>query len=409
MNPGEQTPHPTSPRARRDGNDGIDGDGSDEVFYPDPVHPGAGQSSRGPASNRSARAASGMSPRASEAITGTPTGGVAGSKAGTPGDPSRTTTRKSVPGTTNAPTVPGVPIKIGESVTDGGHTAPGVPVGIAASTASGVPGEPATAGSGAGGVTPGVYRGTGVSAAVSAPIATGAPTAAGAAAAYCESTVRGVSTRHGVSTARGVPTAGGMADASGVSIAARVSPTSRAVGTIRTSGAMPVMARPGGPPRVRVPLASNLGVPAVFEHRVAAIEVGSPVSPVAIHRWTGERLETLVVNPVRTYIWARAGRITVVCRSGAEHRFTVLAPEEYEGVDLGEPWPRHQPQGRGQRIALAAAHDVADVLTFPLWLKRTAHVSGERNKATLVLIRRIHAASPELQISRDATVGVEHT
>ncbi|HEY3871297.1 MAG TPA: hypothetical protein VGM10_23250 [Actinocrinis sp.] len=146
----------------------------------------------------------------------------------------------------------------------------------------------------------------------------------------------------------------------------------------------------------------------MFEHRVAALEVGSPVSPVAIHRWTGERLETVVVAPAAAYIWARSGRITVVCRSGAEHRFTVLAPEEYEGVDLGEPWPRHQPHSRAQRVALAAAHDVADVLTFPLWLKRTAHVSGERNRTARVLMRRIYAACPELRICQDATYGVEH-
>lgn len=188
----------------------------------------------------------------------------------------------------------------------------------------------------------------------------------------------------------------------------RISPTSRAVGTIRTSGALPLLSRPDAPPRVSVPLASNLGVPVVFDHRVAAVEVGGPISPVAVHRWTGERIETLLVHPGAAYIWARAGRITVACRSGAEHRFVVLAPQEYEGLDLGEPWPRHQPQGRAQRIALAAAHDVGDVLTFPLWLKRTAHVSGERNKATHVLIRHIFAACPELQISRDSTVGAEH-
>jgi hypothetical protein len=196
--------------------------------------------------------------------------------------------------------------------------------------------------------------------------------------------------------------------ATGMRAAARTTTASRAVGTIRTSAAIPTTTRTDAPPRGHAPLASNLGAPVVFEHRVAALEVGSPVSPVAVHRWTGERLETLVVTPAAAYIWARAGRITMVCRGGTEHRFTVLAPQEYEGVDLGEPWPRHQPQGRAQRVALAAAHDVADVLTFPLWLKRTAHVSGERNKTTLVLMRRIHAAYPALEICRDATYGVEH-
>jgi hypothetical protein len=156
------------------------------------------------------------------------------------------------------------------------------------------------------------------------------------------------------------------------------------------------------------PTASDLGVPAVFEHQVVALEVGSAASPVAVHSWTGEQVGTLLLTPTQAQVWARAGRLTLATAEGVELPFTVLAPEESATTKLGAHWPLGEPDGRVRRIATAAAHDVGDLLTFPAWLSRTAHVSGERNNQLARLVNRIRAASPSTAIYYGQTFGHLH-
>lgn len=167
------------------------------------------------------------------------------------------------------------------------------------------------------------------------------------------------------------------------------------------------------PPRPAVqsderPLASALGVPAVLEHRVVAVEVGSAASPVAVHRWTGKQVCTLLLTPTQAQVWARAGRLTLATAEGEELPLTVLAPAEGATVPLGAHWPLGEPAGRMRRIAAAAAHDVGDLLTFPAWLSRTAHVSGERNNQLARLVHRIRAASPSTAVYYGQTFGHLH-
>jgi len=153
------------------------------------------------------------------------------------------------------------------------------------------------------------------------------------------------------------------------------------------------------------PRAADLGVPAVLEHRVVAVEIGGPASPVAVNTWHEDRVETNLLHPVEAQVWARAGRLTLTCPSGREHAFTVLAPEEGRDLRLGEHWPAHQPEGRVRRIVTAAARDLGDLLTFPAWLGRTAHISGERNKLRQALIHQIVAASPKTMVCFGQTFG----
>ncbi len=157
------------------------------------------------------------------------------------------------------------------------------------------------------------------------------------------------------------------------------------------------------------PRACELGAPAVLEHRVVALEIGAAASPVAIHRWTGERVCTTLMHPAQAQVWARAGRLTLVNAAGEEYRLTVLAPEEGESARLGAHWPLDEPQGAAKRIARAAVHDVADVLTFPAWLARTAHLSGERNHQLGRLVNGIHAASPSTAVYYGQTSGPLHS
>ena len=156
------------------------------------------------------------------------------------------------------------------------------------------------------------------------------------------------------------------------------------------------------------PKAADLGTAAVLDHRVVAIEGGAAASPVAVHVWREDRVETVLLHPVEAQVWARAGRLTLTCPNGTEHRFTVLAPSESAELRLGARWPARRPEGRAARIAASAAHDIGDVLTFPAWLARTAHISGERNRALQDLVRRIRTASPTTGICFGQTFGYLH-
>jgi hypothetical protein len=156
------------------------------------------------------------------------------------------------------------------------------------------------------------------------------------------------------------------------------------------------------------PRAADLGTPAILDHRVVAVEAGGPASPVAVHSWHEGRVETELLHPVEAQVWARAGRLTLTCPGGREHAFTILAPDEDRDLRLGEHWPPRQPESRVKRIASAAAHDLGDLLTFPAWLARTAHISGERNRVLQDLVHRIHTASPKTLVCYGQTFGYLH-
>lgn len=161
------------------------------------------------------------------------------------------------------------------------------------------------------------------------------------------------------------------------------------------------------------PLAANYGAPAVLDHQVVSVEVGpadGPDSaPVAIHGWGDDRINTLRVTPTQAQVWARAGRLTLVTADGTEFRLTVLASQEAEAATLGAHWPLGEPESRAKRVATAAAHDVGDVLTFPAWLARTAHRSGERNYELARLVNHICEANPSTVLYYGQTFGHMHS
>lgn len=156
------------------------------------------------------------------------------------------------------------------------------------------------------------------------------------------------------------------------------------------------------------PPASDLGAPAVLDHQIVAVEVGSAAGPVAIHRWTGDQVCTQLLTPTQAQVWARAGRLTLATTAGEELALTMLAPEEATTATLGAHWPLGEPESRAKRIAAAAAHDVGDVLTFPAWLARTAHRSGERNRQLDRMVHEIRAASPSTSVYYGQTFGHMH-
>jgi hypothetical protein len=155
-------------------------------------------------------------------------------------------------------------------------------------------------------------------------------------------------------------------------------------------------------------MTADLGAPAVLDHRTVAVEAGTSVAPVTIHHWTGERVQTAFLTPAQAQIWARAGRLTLVGAAGEEYRLTLLAPREAAGALLGAHWPLGEPENPLIRIAVAAAHDMGDLLTFPAWLARTAAISGERNSELGLIVRRIRLASPDTAVYYGQTFGPLH-
>jgi len=89
-------------------------------------------------------------------------------------------------------------------------------------------------------------------------------------------------------------------------------------------------------------------------------------------------------------------------------RVPVLGRNEGAGLRLGEHWPRGEPESKAKRAAAAAAHDVGNVVAFPVWLNRTTRRSGERNAAMHALVRRLRQASPHTRVYYGQTVGFEH-
>ena len=150
--------------------------------------------------------------------------------------------------------------------------------------------------------------------------------------------------------------------------------------------------------------AADLGTPAVLDHRVVALEAGAGPSPLIVHTVDGDR----AVMPLAAQVWARAGRLTVLADDGAELKLTVLCPQEAEGLRLGERWPAGEPESRARRVAAAAVHDVGDVLTFPVWLARTAKLSGQRNAALHTLMCKLRKASPGTAVFYTNTFAFEH-
>jgi hypothetical protein len=151
-------------------------------------------------------------------------------------------------------------------------------------------------------------------------------------------------------------------------------------------------------------LAADHGTPAVLEHHVVALSVVPGEEPLRLCTGDGE----YPLIPLQAQVWARAGRLTVVTRDGSEHRLTVLGPNEGAELVLGERWPRGEPESKAKRAAVAAAHDVGNVVAFPAWLGRTTRRSGERNAAMHALVKRLRQASPDTRVYYGQTVGFEH-
>lgn len=166
--------------------------------------------------------------------------------------------------------------------------------------------------------------------------------------------------------------------------------------------------RPGRGPEAAGPpvdslLAVDHGWPAALDHEIVALSAGgSP--PLVVHTVDGD----VDLVPRAVQVWARAGRMTVITQDDEEMKFVVLAPEEHEELELGERWPAREPENAGVRFAAAAARDIADIITFPMWLARTTKSSGERNEAMHTLVRRLRKCSPDTDVFVCQTYPFEH-
>ena len=153
----------------------------------------------------------------------------------------------------------------------------------------------------------------------------------------------------------------------------------------------------------RPPRAADLGFPAVLDHELVSVALADPAAPVTIFRWADDGPRAVALIPLDAQVWARAGRVTLIGSDGAAHRLTLLAADEYTDHRIGEHWPLGEPEGRAKRVAAATLRDLGDVLTFPVWLAHSAHLSGERNTVTKKFLRELAAASPGTVIQHDQT------
>jgi hypothetical protein len=161
-------------------------------------------------------------------------------------------------------------------------------------------------------------------------------------------------------------------------------------------------------PAEGAPIAMTLGAPAVHDHSVVALEVGPTESRVVLHRWTDDCVQGFPLALLAAHVWARAGRLTLMPAQGGELELTLLAAEEHNGAVLGEHWPLGEPDSRAKRIAAAAARDVGEVLTFPMWLTHTVRTSAGRNKAVADTVRQIYAVCPDAVIHHGQTARPIH-
>lgn len=151
-------------------------------------------------------------------------------------------------------------------------------------------------------------------------------------------------------------------------------------------------------------LAADHGWPAALDHEIVALSTPGGSTPLVLHTEEAD----IGLNPRAVQVWARAGRMTVVAEDGEEMKFVMLSPDEHEELELGERWPAHEPESAGLRFAAAAARDIADIVTFPVWLARTTKSSGERNAAMHSLVRRLRKCSPETDVFVCQTYPFEH-
>lgn len=155
----------------------------------------------------------------------------------------------------------------------------------------------------------------------------------------------------------------------------------------------------------RPPRAAELGFPAVLEHELVAVTVTASRTPVTVHRWADGRVRPDPMLPLHAVVWARAGRVTLAGADDLVHRLTLLAEDEYGEHRIGEHWPLGEPAGRARRVAAATLRDLGDVLTFPVWLARTSHISARRNLITKRFLRELVAVSPDTVVQHNQTFG----
>lgn len=157
-------------------------------------------------------------------------------------------------------------------------------------------------------------------------------------------------------------------------------------------------------PLVESMFAADYGWPAALDHEIVALSTPGGAVPLVLHTAEGD----FDLVPRAVQVWARAGRMTVITQDDREMKFVMLAPEEHEELELGERWPAGEPEAVGLRFAAAAARDLADIITFPVWLTRTTKSSGERNAAMHKLVRSLRKCSPQTDVFMCQTYPFEH-
>ena len=124
--------------------------------------------------------------------------------------------------------------------------------------------------------------------------------------------------------------------------------------------------------RIRGARSSPLWLPRVSGHEVVAVSCvahedwdSSVPGHVCVIRYRHGAITTERVPSQRLHVWARAGRISFVSKTGETVNLTLLGEHEYEGgLTLGTPWPPEHRDSKVANLAAGAAHDLKNAVTF---------------------------------------------
>jgi hypothetical protein len=162
------------------------------------------------------------------------------------------------------------------------------------------------------------------------------------------------------------------------------------------------------------PEARDCGFPAVLGHEVVAVSAvarddwaSSEQGHLSLVRWQDGAIDSKRLPADRLYVWARAGRITFAGKDGEMVNMTLLGEREYEGLQLGAPWPRAHTRSKASNLAHGAVEDVKNVVTFPASFPRMMRTSGERNAMLSALVGWCEREIPDIHVLRGWPHGAE--
>lgn len=162
-----------------------------------------------------------------------------------------------------------------------------------------------------------------------------------------------------------------------------------------------------GAGRMEAPEVRRYGFPAVLGHEVVAVSCvaredgnSAEAGHICVIKWRHDAITSERVPSGRLHVWARAGRISFVAKTGEAVNVTLLGEHEYEGLQLGTPWPATHRDSKVANVATGAAHDLKNTITFASAFPRMMRTSAERNAVADSVVGWCQREMPDIHVLR---------